>query len=97
VLSIFLLAGICQLTAWLGCRASGLDAPDSTAVVIEATIRNVNLAVLVKASLFPAVAGQVDPLGDGMFFTALLYGGVSFLFAAPPIVLARRRTQPTSP
>ncbi len=94
VASIFTLAAACQLIAWLSCRAAGLAAGDRTAVVIEATIRNINLAVLVKASLFPAVAGQVDPIGDGMFFTALLYGGVSFLFATPPIVLARRRTLP---
>lgn len=89
--SIFLLAGGCQLVAWGACRGAGLSPPDRTAVVIEATIRNVNLAVLVKASLFPAVAGQVDPIGDGMFFTALMYGGIAFLFATPPVWWARRR------
>ena len=91
MLSIFALAGCCQGLAWLGCRAAGLAAADRTAVVIEATIRNVNLAVLVKASLFPAVVGVADPIGDGMFFTSLMYGGIAFLFAAPPIVMARRQ------
>ncbi len=91
--SIFALAGACQLTAWLACRGGGLVTADRTAVVIEATIRNINLAVLVKASLFPAVAGVADPIGDAMFFTALMYGGVAFLFATPPIVIARRQAR----
>lgn len=96
ILSIFLLAGSCQAAAWLASRATGLVAPDRTAVVVEATIRNVNLAVLVKASLFPAVAGRVDPIGDGMFFTSLMYGGIAFLFATPPVVWARRRAPEAS-
>jgi BASS family bile acid:Na+ symporter len=92
IFSILALTAVCQGVAWLGCLAARLDAPDRTAVVIEATIRNINLAVLVKASLFPAELGKVDPIGDGMFVTALMYGGFAFLFATPPVLLARRRT-----
>jgi len=91
VVSIAALAGGCQLCAWIGSRAGGLGVPDRTAVVIEATIRNINLAVLVKASLFPAIAGRADPLAEGMFFTALMYGGIAFVFAVPPVLLGRRR------
>ncbi len=79
-----------QATAVLAGRVGRLSARDRLAVAIEATIRNTNLAILVKASLFPAVAGVADPVGDGMFFVALLYGGLALLVAAPPILTHRR-------
>ena len=91
VLAILALAVLSQGMAWLGSRLAGLDHADRLAIVIEATIRNVNLAVLVKASLFPAVIGQADPFGDAIFFTALMYGGFALALAAPPVLLARRR------
>jgi BASS family bile acid:Na+ symporter len=91
ILSILLLAVACQGVAWLLCRGARVELADRTAVVVEATIRNVNLAVLVKASLFPAVAGRADPIGDGMFFTPLMYGGLAFLVATPQVIRARRR------
>jgi BASS family bile acid:Na+ symporter len=88
--SIALLCAAFQLLAWLCCRGARLGAADRLAVVIEVTIRNTNLAILLKASLFPAEAGKLDPIGDGMFFAAALYGGFAILFAAPPVVIARR-------
>jgi BASS family bile acid:Na+ symporter len=93
--AVFAMAGAAQALAWLASRVARLSQPDRLAVVIEATIRNANLGVLVKASLFPAVAGKVDPIGDGMFFTVLMYGGIAMLFAAPPTILARRRAPPS--
>ncbi len=89
--SIFLLAVAAQALAWTACRGAGLNASDRLAILIEVTIRNTNLAILLKASLFPAEVGKVDPIGDGMFFAAALYGGFAMLIAAPPVVLARRR------
>jgi BASS family bile acid:Na+ symporter len=64
------------------------------AIGIEATIRNSNLGILVKASLFPAVVGVIDPIGDGMFFVALLYGGAALFVALPLILVSRRRFAP---
>jgi BASS family bile acid:Na+ symporter len=58
--------------------------------MVEVTVRNTNLALLIKASIFPAVTGQVDPIGDGMFFVALLYGGAALFMATPPVVASRR-------
>ncbi len=89
-----LLAAAVLATAWLGCRASGLAAPDRFALVVEATVRNTNLAVLVKALLFPAVAGRADPIGDGMLFVAVLYGGFQLLLAVPLVLWSRWRTAP---
>jgi BASS family bile acid:Na+ symporter len=91
VLAILALAALCQGVAWLGARMAGLDHSDRLAIVIEATIRNVSLAVLVKASLFPAVVGVADPFADAIFFTALMYGGFAMLLATPPVIVARRR------
>jgi BASS family bile acid:Na+ symporter len=64
--------------------------------MVEVTVRNTNLALLIKASIFPAVTGEVDPIGDGMFFVALLYGGAALLMATPPVVASRRSSKPVS-
>ena len=90
-LAMFLLALCSQQAALLASRVARLAAPDRLAIGIEVTIRNTNLAILIKASLFPAVVGVVDPIGDGMFFVALLYGGFALLLAVPHILLHRRR------
>ena len=71
-----------QVAAWLAARATSLHGNDRIAVVVEATVRNTNLAILVKASAFPARAGEVDPIGDGMLFASLLYGGFALLAVA---------------
>jgi len=63
--------------SWLAPRLFGLDRFDCTAINIEATVRNSNMGLLIKASLFPAVVGVVDPVGDMVLFTVLLYGGLA--------------------
>ncbi len=83
-----------QAAAWLAARAARLRGNDRLAVVVEATVRNTNLAILVKASAFPAQAGQPDPIGDGMLFASLLYGGFALLAAVPPVVWHRRHGEP---
>ena len=84
------LAFVFQQAAYAACRLGGLPMRDGLAIAIEATVRNTNLAILVKASLFPATATP-DPIGDGMFFVALLYGGGALLVAALPVALGRRQ------
>jgi len=54
-------------------------APECTAINIEVTVRNGNLGLLIKASMFPAVVGVADPVGDMVLLTILMYGG----FALP--------------
>jgi BASS family bile acid:Na+ symporter len=53
--------------------------PDRLAVGIEVTMRNMNLALLLKALLFPAEKGQ-DPIGDGVLFVILFYAAVALVF-----------------
>ena len=96
VVSLVLFCLAVQGSALLVCRLGGMKAVDSLAVIIEVGFRNMSLAVAVKAVVFPAQAGVLDPLGDAVLFTALLYGGVS-LFMSLPAVLINRRLTPASP
>jgi BASS family bile acid:Na+ symporter len=67
----------------------GLPRRDLVAIGVEVTIRNSNLALLLKASLFPAVPGVADPVADGVLFAVLLYGGIALPVALPLIVFGR--------
>ncbi len=89
------LLGICfGGSAWLVCRAAGIASHERLAVIVETTLRNGNLGVMVKASLFPAVAGQIDPIGDAMLFAVLVYGVMGAFFAVPPTLWHRRFGEP---
>lgn len=79
------------LIGWLIPYALRLLKPDLTAIQMEVVVRNVNLGVLIKASMFPAVAGADNSVGDMVLFSVLLYGGVQMLVAAV-IIGWRRRT-----
>ncbi len=64
---------------------------DITAINMEVTIRNVNLGLLIKTSMFPALAGVVDPVGNTVLFTVLLFGAYQLILSAPLIYLGRFR------
>jgi BASS family bile acid:Na+ symporter len=66
-----------------------LPLADSYTIAIEVVVRNAHLGLLLKAALFPAVAGVIDPVADGVLFVVLFYGGTS-LFLASCEVFARR-------
>lgn len=80
-----------QQLALLVSRTAGLAPRDRVAIAVEVTIRNTNLALLIKASLFPVAAGVADPIGDGVFFVLLLYGGGAIVVVLPILVRSRRR------
>lgn len=86
------IAGLATFS-WFVPRLLGLSFPDSTAVNIEVTFRNGNLGLLIKASLFPAVIGVPDPIGDMVLFTVLLYGALVFPVAAIQVYLHGRRNK----
>jgi len=77
------------IMSWLIPQLCSVTRPDSTAINIEATVRNGNLGLLIKASLFPAVIGVSDPVGDNVLFTVLAYGGAALLVGAGQIYLHR--------
>jgi len=58
---------------------------------MEVVVRNVNLAILIKVSMFPAIASSNKALGDTVLFTVLAYGALQLLFAALLIAINRRR------
>jgi len=73
-----------------------LPARDALALVIKAAFRNVSLAVAIKAIIFPAQSGQLDPIGNAVFFTVLLYGGVSLVMSIVPVLINRLLINKTS-
>jgi BASS family bile acid:Na+ symporter len=86
-LAALLMAAAFFVVAALVVRIARLPGEDRTAITIEATLRNINLGVLVKASLFPA--SEAHPIGDAMLFTIAVFGGAQMLIAAIPIVTRR--------
>ncbi len=91
---LFLL--ILVLAGWLAPRLLGLSRADSTAIEMELVVRNINLGVLLKASIFPVVPGGDNRVGDLVLLSVLAYGGLQLLSAAALIVLRRRSAQPTT-
>jgi BASS family bile acid:Na+ symporter len=69
------------VTGWFAPRLFRLSRADSTAIEFEVIVRNINLGVLLKASLFPASTMATAQLGDTVLFTLLLYGGLQLLIA----------------
>jgi BASS family bile acid:Na+ symporter len=68
-----------------------LGAADVTAINMEISIRNVNLGLLVKTSMFPTVIGSINPIGNDVLMTVLLYGGYQLALCVPLIYLGRMR------
>jgi len=71
-------------------RVTNIPARDGLAVVVEATFRNLSLAVAVKAIVFPAQSGIIDPIGDAVLFTTFLYGIISVFVTLFPVFYHQR-------
>lgn len=81
---------VLTIAGWVLPKLFGLIKADVTAIQMEVVVRNVNLGVLIKASMFPVVVGASNTIGDMVLFTVLLYGAVQMLVAAVVIFLSRR-------
>ena len=91
ILAIIALFGGLSLALGYGAaRAAGLGTPESVAICIETSYRNTSLALLVKASVFPAIGDRPDPLADDVFYLILMYGAVALPIATIPLVWHRR-------
>lgn len=90
LLAMFAFAFVAMLAGLVASWLAGLPRPDRIAIGIETTIRNTNLGLLIKASLFPAVPGVVDPISNAVLFVVLLYGVFAFLVMLPALVWMRR-------
>lgn len=91
--NLAIVAGFAVVLCLLGVGVAMLTRrprPDVTAIAIEVTVRNTNLGLLIRASLFPAAAGVAAPVTDLALFTILAYAGISFALAVPLILTGRR-------
>jgi len=91
---VLLFISILTAVGWLVPRLIGLSQKDTTAIGMEVTVRSTNLGLLIKASIFPAIVGQPDPMGDAVLFTLLLYGGLMLLISALLIKIVRPQQSP---
>ncbi len=91
IVGLVALALSTQVLALAVTSAARMPRTDIAAVAIEITVRNTNLALMLKASLFPAIPGVPDPFADGVLYIALMYGGIALPLVAPLVTLHRRR------
>jgi BASS family bile acid:Na+ symporter len=93
VANLAVVVGFALLLAGIGIATTVVTRrprPDVTAITIETTVRNTNLGLLVRTSVFGTAAAGGDPVADLALFTLLAYAGISFALTAP-LVLAGRR------
>jgi bile acid:Na+ symporter, BASS family len=91
--NLAVVAGFALLLAAVGIVATSATRrprPDLTAITIETTVRNTNLGLLVRTSVFGSTAAVGDPVADLALFTLLAYAGISFAITAPLILAGRR-------
>lgn len=81
---------VLSVMAYALARAVRLSRQDAAAIEFEVIVRNINLGVLIKASIFPAAATATASLGDMVLFTLLLYGGLQLFIGAMLIWIYRR-------
>ena len=96
LLLVLLFCIVLAAASLLACRLLGLSKKDATAIDVEVVVRNINLSVLIKASIFPAVVGVPDPLGDMVLLTLLAFGGVQLLSGLGLIAFRRRQHASTA-
>jgi bile acid:Na+ symporter, BASS family len=89
VATLVIFAVAIQASTVLASKVMGLTSGDGLAITIESTFRNISLAIAVKATVFPAQPGVLDPIGDAVLFTALLYGGISMFMTLVPVTIHR--------
>lgn len=92
--AIIVFCMLSQQLSMLPFRLLGWPRPDCLAVGMEVTMRNLNLALLLKAILFPATERGADPVADGVLFVILYYAAVAlvagFCLAMNFLRMARR-------
>jgi bile acid:Na+ symporter, BASS family len=83
-----------QASTVLVSKVLGMAHRDGLTLTIVATFRNISLAIAVKATVFPAQPGVLDPIGDAVLFVALLYAGVSMFMMLVLVAYHRWKFSP---
>ncbi|MFT5857447.1 MAG: BASS family bile acid:Na+ symporter, partial [Verrucomicrobiales bacterium] len=95
-LLVFLYCLVIQIISLRGSRhVLKFSLSDSTALGIESTMKNINLSLLIAASLF-SLEGDNSNFGAGVLFVLLLYGGISLGVAAVPAITSIRHIKRAS-
>jgi BASS family bile acid:Na+ symporter len=82
---------LCMQVTMLPFRVLGWPRADTVSAGMEATMRNMNLALLLKAGLFPDRGTEaVSAIGAEVMFVLLFYAGAAF-FLGLPLALNFRR------
>jgi BASS family bile acid:Na+ symporter len=89
-LAIIVFCLLAQQLSMLPFRVLGWPRANCLSVGIEVTLRNLNLALLLKALLFPAVEKGVDAIADGVLFVILAYAPVGLCIGIPLALNFRR-------
>lgn len=71
-------------------KTFGLSREENIAIEMEVVVRNINLGLLIKVSLFPTIAGQLNPLADMVLLSLLSYGGWQLIMGFVFIMWRRR-------
>lgn len=91
-LAIIAYCVLCQQLSMFPFHLLRAPRADRLSVGIEVTMRNVNLALLIKAVLFPAKAKGSDPIADGVLFVVLFWAGAALAAGLPLALNVRRMT-----
>lgn len=90
---VLLFTLVLMATSWFSPRLFRLSRADSTAIEFEVIVRNINVGILLKASLFPASVVATAKLGDTVMFALLFYGSLQLMIAVVLIKYYSRSTQ----
>ncbi len=83
-IAIIVFALLCMQAAMLPFRILGWPRADTVSAGIEITMRNMNLALLLKASMFPdSGPTELAALGMEVMFVVLFYAGAAFFLGLP--------------
>ncbi|CAN5378092.1 bile acid:sodium symporter family protein [soil metagenome] len=83
-IAIIVFALLCMQCAMLPFRVLGWPRADTVTAGIEITMRNMNLALLLKASLFPDRGpADVSAIGTEVMYVVLFYAGAAFFMGLP--------------
>jgi BASS family bile acid:Na+ symporter len=90
-LAIIVFALISMQASMMPFRLLGWPRADTVSAGMETTMRNMNLALLLKASLFPdRGTPEVAAMGAEVMYVVLFYAGAAF-FMGLPLALNFRR------
>jgi len=72
-------------------RLFSLNQADRVAIEMEVVVRNVNLGLLVNASLFPATSTELAATGNTVLLALLLFGSMQLILGVILITINRRK------